>query len=158
MQVNSRSLYLLAGALPHENAVKKGNRVLGFYWAIAVNWLKAWKSRIPKRALLLFRDSSDVYRIFLPLWHIWDARHINNEKGFRSESLCIIDAIICWFSWAENCWKIILFVPLSVVSAESYRKSALPESYNHYKVNFVPDSMEVIGRKYLIDMMRIILS
>lgn len=48
-------------------------------------------------------------------------------------------------------------MPLTVASAESYRKSALPQSDNHYKVNFAPDSMEVIGGKYVIGMMRIML-
>lgn len=48
-------------------------------------------------------------------------------------------------------------MPLSVASAQSYGKSALPESDNHYKMNFVPDSMEVIGGKYLMGRMKIIL-
>lgn len=85
-------------------------------------------------------------------------RHINNERGFRSDSLCILDAIICWFSWARKCWKIILPVPLSVAPAASCRQWALPESDNHHKVNFVPDSMEVIGGRCLMGMLRIILS
>lgn len=89
------------------------------------------------------------------IFEIWDTFIMRWVLGHNS--LCIIDAIICWFSRTENCWKIILFVPVSVASAESYRKSALPKSDNHYKVNFVPDSMEVIGGKYVIGMMRIIL-
>lgn len=79
----------------------------------------------------------DISRIFLPLWHISDVRNINNEEDCRWRSLCIVDGIICWFSWAWNCWKIILSVPLSEAWAWSNRKSALPESDNHYKMNFV---------------------
>lgn len=49
-------------------------------------------------------------------------------------------------------------MPLSVASAQSSGKAALPESDNHYKMNFVPDSMEVIGGKYLIALMKIVLT
>lgn len=46
-----------------------------------------------------------VSGIILPSCHIWDVRNFKKEEGLRWKSLWIVDGIICYFSWAANCWK-----------------------------------------------------